>query len=451
MAIRLSEGSITRKLLIMAVPTMIGFGAQMLYDLVDIFWLGHLSSDAVAGVTVFSTLFWIFEALNETIGMSSVSLISQAFGRKDAEKTDLAIEQTITFKFLVAAIAALFLAFFLKPLMHLFVKGAAAEMGLQYGYIRIFFLPIMFSSFTVNTALRCIGDARSVMRIMIVASLVNVVLDPFLMFATIPYVGLPGLNMGAFGAALATIISQVVAFGLGFYIIFSGKKGVHPSLKRLFRLDKVMSIKLMTIGLPNGFEALSRHLSEAVVLWFVASYGTAAITASGIGGRVLGFAFMPLMGLAVGGSAMVGQSLGAEEVDRATKTARIAAMLSAGTMLLLTLLALLFGRQIIGFFTSEREVLQIGASYLAFGMGGLVFIGVAIGLSSAFSGSGYNMPQFVASMIARWLVQVPFLFVVWRLKLPVIWVWGSILVSNAAEMAINWLFFRRGAWKLRRV
>lgn len=451
MARDLTEGSITRKLLIMAVPTMIGFGAQMFYDLVDIFWLGHLSSEAVAGVTVFSTLFWIVEALNEVIGMSSVSLISQAFGRKDAEKTDLAIEQTMTFKFLVAAIAAVILLIFLKPLMHLFVKGTAAELGLEYGYIRIFFLPIMFSSFTVNTALRCIGDAHSVMRIMIFSSLLNIVLDPFLMFSTIPFIGLPGLNMGAFGAALATIISQVAAFGLGFYILFSGKKGVRPSLKRLFRLDKAMSIKLMTIGLPNGFEVLSRNLSGAVVLWFVASFGNAAITASGIGGRLLGLAFMPLMGLSISGSAMVGQSLGAENIDRSVKAARTAAMLSAAVMASFTLVSLFFGRGIMGFFTGDAQVLDLGASYLAFGTGGLIFIGLGIGLGTAFAGSGYNVPQFVASMISRWLVQVPFLFAVWQLKLPVVWVWASILVSDAAEMAVSWLFFRRGAWKVRRV
>lgn len=436
----------------MAVPTMIGFGAQMFYDLVDIFWLGHLSSNAVAGVTVFSTLFWIIEALNEVIGVSSISLIAQAFGQGDRERTNLAIEQTITFKFVAATVAGILLVLFIKPLMHLYVRGDAARLGLEYGYIRIFFLPIMFSSFSVNTALRCIGDAKAVMRIMIVSSIANIVLDPIFMFERIPYVNLPGLNMGAFGAALATIISQCLAFALGFYVLFSGKLGIKPSLKRLFRLDREMSHKLTTIGLPNGFEVLLRNLSGAVALSFVSVFGNSAITAVGITGRVLGFAFMPLMGLSMGGSAMVGQSLGAGDIKRSEDTSRLAGLLSAGVMAVLTLVVLLFGHGIVGLFTDDPAAIKYGAEYLFFGTAGLILVGYAIGIGTAFAGSGYNWPPFFASLVGRWVVQIPILFVaVNLLHLPIIWVWLSYLISNAGEMLVSVYFYRRGDWKARRV
>ena len=98
----LTRGNILKTLLMVSIPTMIGFSAQMIYDIVDIFWLGRISGQAIAGVTVFSTIFWIVESLNEVIGVSSISLISQAFGKKDIPGTNRAIEQTITFKFIVA-------------------------------------------------------------------------------------------------------------------------------------------------------------------------------------------------------------------------------------------------------------------------------------------------------------------------------------------------------------
>ncbi|RLL88740.1 hypothetical protein BG32_12840, partial [Mesotoga sp. HF07.pep.5.2.highcov] len=167
MARDLTQGNILKNLLVMSVPTMIGFSAQMVYDIVDIFWIGRISGEAIAGVTIFTTLFWIVDILNSIIGQSSVSLISQSFGKKDLEGTNRAIEQTITFKFIVALISALLVAAFLKPSLGFFSNDPTViTAALDYGYIRLFFLPMMFSSYSVNTALRCIGDAKSPMYIM---------------------------------------------------------------------------------------------------------------------------------------------------------------------------------------------------------------------------------------------------------------------------------------------
>ena len=452
MARDLTKGSITKNLLFMAVPSMIGFGAQMLYDLIDIFWLGQLSSSAVAGVTVFSTVFWLFEALNEIIGSSSIALISQAYGKKDIERTNLAIEQTITFKFVAASIAAIILVFFLQPLMQIFVKGEAATFGMEYGYLRIFFLPIMFSSYSVNTALRCIGDARSVMKIMIFASIVNVVLDPILMFETIPWIGLPGLNMGAFGAALATIIAQSMSFVWGLYLIFSGKKGIKPSFKRLFRLDKEMSRKLLTIGLPNGLETLLRNLSGIIVLYFVSVFGESAITGVGVANKLLGFAFMPLVGLSMGGSALVGQSLGANEVDRADTASRVTGYIGSAVMLLTTVAVFLLGEEFTAIFTNDPLAINYGAQMLRYSSIGLILAGYGFGLGAAFSGSGYNMPLMVSSVVGQWAVQVPLLLItIHLLELPIYWIWLSFIFSDVAALFVKVLFYRDGKWRYRRV
>jgi Na+-driven multidrug efflux pump len=187
MARDLTQGSILKNLLIMSIPTMIGYSAQMVYDIVDIFWIGRISGESIAGVTIFSTLFWLVEILNSIIGQSSISLISQSYGRKDDEGTAKAIEQTITFKFLVAVIAAVLVALFLKPSLSLFSNDPnVITAALDYGYIRLFFLPMMFSSYSVNTALRCIGDAKTPMYIMMLSSILNVLLDPLLMFDKFP-------------------------------------------------------------------------------------------------------------------------------------------------------------------------------------------------------------------------------------------------------------------------
>ena len=164
----LTEGSIIKNLLVVSVPTMFGFFAQTLYDFIDMIWIGRISAQAVAGVAIFMTIFWLADIVNEIIGISAVSLISQNYGAGRLEKTKEIIEQSIFFKGIVSILMAGFLILILRPLSSFFSdEPAVTKHILDYGIIRTAFLPFMFLSFSVNTALRCIGDARSPMFIMI--------------------------------------------------------------------------------------------------------------------------------------------------------------------------------------------------------------------------------------------------------------------------------------------
>ncbi|OQY09973.1 MAG: MATE family efflux transporter [Marinitoga sp. 4572_148] len=436
----------------MSIPTSIGFTFQMIYDLVDIYWIGMISKEAIAGVGIFSTVFWVVEALNEIIGVSSISLISQSYGKKDIKKTNLAIEQTIAFKFFVALIGALFFAIFLEPIMKIFGDEIVTQYGLNYGYIRIFFLPIMFSSFSVNTALRNIGDSKTPMNIMILASILNILLDPILIFDKIPFINLPGLGLGVKGAAVATIISQSIAFAIGFYILFSGKKGVKPSIKGLFKLNWEIDKKLLTIGLPNGLEVFARQMSMTIILYFVSIFGTSVVSGYTIAGRIFGLAFMPLVGLSMGGSAIVGQSLGAEKVDRAEKTAKISAYTTTFLTLIFMIIVFLFSKNIIGIFSKDIEVIKYGSEFLVFSSFGLLFVAYAFGIGIVFPGSGYNTPYLFMSIGSRWLVQIPLLYLFINIMhLPVIWVWLSFVFGDLFEFFIAMYFYKQGKWKYKRV
>ncbi|WP_206528148.1 MATE family efflux transporter [Marinitoga sp. 38H-ov] len=452
MAKDLTRGSIFKELLLMSIPTSIGFTFQMIYDLVDIYWIGMISKEAIAGVGIFSTVFWVVEALNEIIGVSSISLISQNYGRKDIKKTNLAIEQTIAFKFFVALIGSIFFAFFLEPILQIFADDTVIQYGLDYGYIRVFFLPIMFSSFSVNTALRNIGDSKTPMNIMIFASILNVLLDPILIFDNIPFVNVPGFGLGIKGAAIATIISQSIAFLIGFYILFSGKRGIKPSIKGLFKLNWEIDKKLLTIGLPNGLEVFARQMSMTIILYFISIFGTSVVSGYTVAGRIFGLAFMPLVGLSMGGSAIVGQSLGAEKIDRAEKTAKISAITTTALTLIFMIIVFLFSENIIGLFSSDPEVIKYGSEFLVFGSLGLLFVSYAFGIGIVFPGSGYNTPYFFMSLGSRWFVQIPLLFLFINIMhLPVLWVWLSFVFGDLFEFVIAMYFYKQGKWKYKRV
>lgn len=449
----LTTGGIYKNLFTMALPTALGFLGQTLYDLVDMIWLGRISSFAVAGVTVFATVFWSVEVLNEIIGMSSVSMISQSYGAKNFDRTDRVIEQALTFKALVALIALVFLVLFLKPLLNFLSQDPlVVRDALDYGYIRIFFLPIMFSSYTVNTALRCIGDAKSPMLIMLFASLLNVVLDPIFIFDKVPGTAIPGLNLGVFGAALATVISTSIAFVIGFWLLFSGKRGIKPSFKGLLKLDWSIDSKLLTIGLPTGIEMLTRNLSWFISLKIIASFGTAAVATIGIGNRFSGLLVMPLIGLHIGANAIVGQNLGANQVERARKTVLASVLVGSVFMIIMVCLSMLFPGVIMRIFIDDPEVIALGTMMIRILSPSFLFLAVFFGLGSAFGGAGYMLPFTTSSVISRWGIQVPLLILfIAVMKLPIESIWITLAVSEISESIIMVFAYRQGKWKTKRV
>lgn len=432
---------------------MLGFMMQSVYDIVDIIWVGRLNPQAVAGVTIFSTIFWLVDILNEIIGVSSISIISQSYGSGDMNKTRQSIEQTFTFKALVATLAAVIMLLILNPLMRFFTSDPEVlKSALDYGYIRIFFLPIMFSSFTVNTALRCLGDAKSPMLIMAFASVLNLVLDPILMFDIIPGTSLPGLGMGVFGAGVATVISTIAAFALGFSMFFVKKAKVRLTLKGILSLNWEIDKKLILVGLPSGVENLFRQLSGLLTLKFIALYGTTTVAALGIGNKIFSFAFMPLVGFSIGGSAIVGQCLGADNIDRAKETAKITSAINVGLMAVVSIIAMIFPRQLMRIFIDDPVVIATGISMIRIFMPALIAAGIASGLGIVFSGAGYNMPFLVSSIVSRWVVQLPFLFiVVSALHLPTSYVWLSYLLAEVANLVVVLIAYKRGKWEHNRV
>jgi len=437
----------------MSIPTALGFLGQTLYDVVDMIWIGRISGAAVAGVTIFAAVFWSVEALNEIIGISSVSLISQSYGAKNLERTNRVIEQTLTFKALVALLAMAFLLVFLRPLLGFLAPDEAVlDHALDYGFIRLFFLPVMFSSYTVNTALRCIGDAKSPMMIMLFASVLNIILDPIFIFERIPGTSLPGLNLGIFGAGLATVISISIAFTIGFYLLYSGKRGPKISFKGLLKLDWSIDYKLITIGLPTGFEMLTRNVSWFIAKKIIATFGTVAVATIGIGNRFSGLLVMPLLGMYVGSTAIVGQNLGANQIETARKTVKATAIVGALLMGITGGFALLLPGLIMRMFINDQTVIGLGINMIRFIGPGTVFLGIFYGYASAFGGAGYMKPFITSSVISRGCVLIPLLLIfILALHLPIETIWLTLVLTDATAALVMYFAYRRGKWESKRV
>ncbi len=437
----------------MSVPTMSGLLFQALYDIVDMIWIGRISYTAVASVTIFISLFWLFEVVNSIIGISSVSLISQSFGAGDKERTQKAAEQTLTFKFFIAILAASVLWVFLVPLLRLFtLDQQVIEQAVAYGRPRVLFIPIFFSSFSVNTIFRCTGDAKTPMYLLMGSALLNIVLDPILMFDQIPGTSIPGLGLGLYGAAIATNISFSSAFLIGLIMLFRGTKTIRISLAGLFRLDKEIDKKLLTIGLPSGMEMLFRNAANSLLIKMVGVYGVAAIALIGVGTRIYSFMFMPLLGIIMGSGTIAGQNLGANLVDRAKSTGRYSALLGMSITTISSICMMIFAEELLGLFLTDLTNMQEGILMMRIVAPSLIVAGFSFGIAAPLTGAGHNIPFFYSCIIAKWGIMIPYVaIVIYVFQAPLAYIWISFWLSEIAEGIVLYKAYRRGTWIKKRV
>jgi len=445
----LTQGNIMKNLIAMAVPASLAFFAQTLYSLVDMIWVGRLSTEAVASITVFSSVYFMVFVLNNIIGQGSVPVISQAFGAKDMDKTRLAISNTFSFKFIVGVAASFTLLVILEPVLHLLTDDMVViGLAMEYGKIMMIFLPLFFSLYTIKTALRCCGDAKSPMIITFVASILNIILDPIFMFETIPIINVPGLGMGVYGVAVATVIANMVGLIMGSYILFGPNNFLGMKLKNVLTIDLHMAKELVKVGTPPAMANLTRNIANMVLLSLISGYGTVAVAAWGIIGRIFHLLFIPMNGLMNGGSAMTGQNIGNNNMERAIQSAYTAAKLGIISMLVVGGLTILFAPNIFGIFIDDPEVIAYGVPGLRIVTMSIIPVGFYFGLATIFTGTGYTIPLLIASVVGQWVLQLPFAYVATTiLVLPFTFVAGSFLAFTLGEGAVILYFFYKGKWK----
>lgn len=443
------QKSLFKGILALSIPTMLGMMFETLYEIVDMAWVARLSINSVAAVTIFATIWWILNMVNDVVGTSSVSIISRLYGSGNREKTIEAIEQTIIFKFLLALIVGILMSFIIQYILSpLSVNKEVLELSTLYGRIRLITLPLAFSSYTVNTALRCIGDGRKPFYIMAFSGVINMLLDPIMIFDVIPYIGIRGMGLGIAGAAYATVISQAMAFLMGLYILMSGKTFVKISFNRGIYFVRSLDMKLLTIGLPTGIEGLLRNIGNFLVMRFIASYGVVVVAAYGICIRVIGLISMPVFGLEMGTSVIVGQCLGLSDCNRAERAGYLTAKLALGILIAAGIILLAFPKQIMNIFTDSEEIIRMGTVFLRYFAIAAPFMGLAGSLASILFGAGDNTPSMLGAIISIWFVQIPLLFVfVKLLSLSVEWVWATYIFAYLVQFFIILYFVKKGKWR----
>ena len=437
------NGSITETLFKLSWPIMVGNTMQVLYNLADTFWVGKLGANSVAAISVGFPLVFLLISIGGGMTIAGTTLVAQYTGSDDKEMANHAAGQIFI---LVVFLSIIFgtAGFIFDRTILGWIGAPQSIMADAVAYLDIIFAGVafMFVFFVFTALLRGVGDTKTPMKMIVSSTIFNIVLDPFLILG---WGFFPA--MGVRGAALATVISRALAGVYGIYLLFTGKKGIKLKFKNLvpdFELQK----RIIKLGTPSAAEQSIIALGMTFLMGIVSEFGTLAVAAYGIGNRILSVVMMPMRGLSMATTTMVGQTMGADDADRAEKIAWTAVGLTFGLMMILILITQIFPAQIISVFNDNSEVVEIGVAFLKIVGLSFGFLGVRIVIGGSFRGAGNTVAAMVLAVVALWGFRVPLAKLLSEyFQMGTTGIWWGMFISNFLSALIGAFWFKKGSWK----
>ena len=440
----LTQGSITRLLIGLAVPIAIGMLFQTLYFLVDLYFVSRLGDAAIAGVSSAGTAGFVILALTQMLGVGTVALVAQAAGAKDQAQANLVFNQSVLLSALCGAATLIAGILVTGPYLRAVSADAAtASAGIAYLYAYTPGLALQFAVVALGSALRGTGIVRPTMLVQMLTVVVNIVLAPVLIAGW-------GTQrpLGTAGAGLASSL----AIGVGvllLWIYFVRLEHYVGLSSKLWRPQWATIRRILNIGLPAGGEFFMMFVILGVIYWVIRGFGPAAQAGFGIGGRMMQALFLPVMALAFGATPLAGQNFGARHYERVRATFWHAAILSSVLMLGLTLVCQLRPQLFIQGFSRQPDVVTVGAEYLRIISWNFVATGLIFTCSGLFQALGNTWPSLLSSASRLLTFALPAFWLSTRPDFTLTQVWHLSVVTVALQALTSlWLLRREFRRKL---
>ncbi len=454
--LELTEGSLVEPLVFLSLPIVVTNLLQTAYNLADTFWLGQYSTEALAAISFAFPAMFLLISFGMGISVAGSVLVAQHIGAGEVREAEYAASQTLTFAFLGSATMGGIGYFVAGPFLG--ILGASPEVhpgATAYLEVIALGLPLMFCFFVFVALMRGSGDTVTPMLVMFGTVVLNIAIDPFLIFGwSIGPVGFP--ELGIEGAAIATIFSRGLAMFVGVGIMLAGTRGIQIHLRQM-RPDFRYLARILRIGVPASIEGTGRALSINALLVVVGLFATPIVAAFGIGTRVFSVIFLPAVAVARGVETMTGQNIGAGKYDRAAQANYVAAKGMFVILGLAGVLIFLVPEPIVAVFTDDPVVVAEGTTFLRFVAFSFGFIGIQRTFGGGFRGAGKTLVAAAISVGALAGIRLPVAWVASRNVLPIDWwvfgdvspegIWLGFFVSNVGGAIIAWAWFRRGTWR----
>lgn len=434
----LTQGSITGHLIRLAAPIATGMVFQTLYYLVDLYFVAQLGDAAIAGVSAAGNVQFIVMALTQVLGVGAMVLIAHAVGRKDRDDANLIFNQSLLLAALFATVTLvggyLVAGWYVGTLA---ADPATATAGVTY--LRWFLpgLALQFALVAMGSGLRGTGIVKPTMIVQVVTVVINAFLDPILIAGW-----LTGRPMGVAGAGLASTISILIAVLMlwGYFRRLEKYVGFD---RTLFRVRREVWGRILKLGVPPGAEFALLFILMGVNYWIIREFGASAQAGYGIGSRVMQSIFLPAMAIAFATAPLAGQNVGAGLTDRAWETFRKAALIGSVVMFSVTLVCQWRPELFIKFFTTEPEVVAVGAQFLRIISLNFVASGLIFTCSGMFQALGNTVPSLISGSSRLVTFVIPAVWIsTWPdFTLRQVWIWSVITVALQAVTSL-WLLRR---------
>lgn len=433
-----------KSIFLLAIPAMIENISQVLIGVVDVYFVGRLGTEAIAGVGVTNLTMNVYIAFFLALGIGTTAVVSRAIGGGDYEKADHAVKQSIIMSVMIGGVFGVAnLIFARRILLLLGAESGVIEFALPY-FLAVAVPSVFLAvSMVLASALRGAGNTKTPMKIAVFANVINAVLDYVLIFGIFNFNGL-----GILGAGLATTFSRIVSVLLLLHSINKEKGKIHVSIFETWKMDLKMLKSLTRISIPAAVERLIMRSGQLIYGGMIIKIGTEAYAAHNIAGTIETFSYLPGMGFGVAAATLVGQNLGKEDEKEAQRAGLMSYFMATVFMVVIGAVFYIFAPALAGLFSEDPVVIDQVVRVLRIIALFQPFLAITLVTTSALQGAGDTKFPMYSSLVGIWGIRVVGVYILSiRLGYGLVGVWTAYAIDITVRGIILMVRFLKGKWK----
>jgi putative MATE family efflux protein len=438
---------LSKAILYLALPMVLEMVMESVFVLVDVFWVAKRGAESVAVIGLTDTVVTLVYAIAVGMSMAITAMVSRRIGEHAPEKAAHTAIQSIYIAIAISIPMAVIGSIYAKNILEMMgASKSAVELGYGYTIALLGGNAVIMLIFVINAIFRGAGDAIYAMRSLWLANIINIILDPFLIFGWGPFP-----EWGVAGAGIATAIGRGVGVAYQLWILLSGRTRIKIHRQHLF-IDMKMMLALLRVSFGGILQYLIAMASWIIVIRILAIFGDAVIAGYTIAIRIINFTFLPSWGIANAASTLVGQNLGANNPERAEKAVWRIAWINFVFLGVVSIFLIGMPQWFIRFFTDDNAIMPYAIECLRYVSCCYPFLAFGMVMAHAFNGAGDTYTPSAINFVGYWLFQVTAAYLV---AVPLqLESTGIFIVMAAAELVIAAIavpLFRRGTWKLKKI
>ncbi|MFC2104006.1 MATE family efflux transporter [Bacteroidota bacterium] len=438
---------LSKAILLLAIPMVLEMLMESVFAIADIFFVSKLGPDAIATVGITESFLTIIYSIAMGLSMATTALVSRRIGEKKPYRASVAAVQSIIAGIFISLAIGIPGMIFAKDLLRL--MGANAEIvehGSIYPSILLGSNIIIMLLFIINAVFRSSGDAAISMRVLVLANIANIILDPLFIFGLGP---IPA--MGIKGAAIATTIGRSIAVIYQFYTLFKGNGRVKIHTKAI-RLNLKVMYDLIKISLGGIGQSIIATSSWIGMVRIIAIFGSTALAGYTIAIRIIIFVLLPSWGISNAAATLVGQNLGAKKPDRAEKAVWTTGYVNMFLLGVVSIIFIIEPHFFIDLFIDNADVIRTGGQGLRIVSIGFIFYAMGMVMVQAFNGAGDTRTPTIINIICFWALEIPLAIILAKAYgMNEAGVYTAIIIAESTMTLIAMWLFKKGKWKLKQV